>query len=147
MKSVNKVFLLGNVGAAPETKATPSGQTLSTFSLATNRRWKNREGNYQEETEWHRIITWGKLAEIVRDYVKKGQPVHVEGRIQTRQWEGDDGQKRYMTEIVADNVTLLGKSGGPTTSTTTSASSSIDLTTAFALNDHLEDEPDDSLPF
>lgn len=143
MKSVNKVFLLGNVGVEPELKSTPSGQSLATFSLATNRRWKDKSGETREETEWHRVVAWGKLAEIVGSYVKKGTPVHVEGRIQTRQWEDADGQKRYMTEIVADNMTLLGKSDGSKGKQFTES----ELTVTFPHSDISGTEEDDSLPF
>lgn len=108
MIGVNKVTLLGNLGADPETKKTASGQNITLFSLATSNAWTNREGQRQEHTEWHRIVVWGKLAETCAEYLSKGRKVYVEGRLQTRSWEDDKGQKRYTTEIVANQVLFLG---------------------------------------
>ncbi len=108
MIGVNKVTLLGNLGADPETKKTASGQSITLFNLATSNAWTNREGQRQEHTEWHRIVVWGKLAETCAEYLSKGRKVYIEGRLQTRSWEDEKGQKRYTTEIVANQVLFLG---------------------------------------
>ena len=108
MMGVNRVTLLGNLGADPETKKTAGGQTITLFNLATSNAWTNREGQRQEHTEWHRIVAWGKLAETCAEYLTKGRKVYIEGRIQTRSWEDDKGQKRYTTEVVASQVLFLG---------------------------------------
>jgi len=110
---VNKVMLIGNLGRDPEVRSTPSGQPVATFSLATNRRYKDREGNRQEQTEWHNIVCWGRQAEIAGQYLTKGKQIYVEGRIQTRSWDDKQtGEKKYMTEIVCDNFQMLGQRGG-----------------------------------
>ena len=108
MMGVNRVTLLGNLGADPETKKTAGGQTITLFNLATSNAWTNREGQRQEHTEWHRIVAWGKLAETCAEYLSKGRKVYIEGRIQTRSWEDEKGQKRYTTEVVASQVLFLG---------------------------------------
>ena len=110
-KSVNKVILIGNLGKDPEVKYTPQGTPVAKFSLATNERWKDKNGEWQDRTEWHNIVAWQRLAEIVGEYVKKGQKLYIEGRIQTRSWDDKDGQKKYMTEIVANDLVLLGGRG------------------------------------
>lgn len=108
MLGVNRVTLLGNLGADPEAKKTASGQSITLFNLATSNAWTNREGQRQEHTEWHRVVVWGKLAETCAEYLSKGKKVYVEGRLQTRSWEDDKNQKRYTTEIVASQVLFLG---------------------------------------
>ena len=107
--SVNKVILIGNLGADPELKYTPNGAAVANLSLATIDTWKDNDGNKQERTEWHRVIIWKKLAEITAEYLKKGSKVYFEGRLQTRSWEDKDGVKRYTTEVVADNMVMLGQ--------------------------------------
>jgi single-strand DNA-binding protein len=107
--SVNKVILIGNLGKDPELRYTPGGSAVANFSIATNERWKDKEGNAQERTEWHNIVLWGRLAEIANDYLKKGSPVYIEGRLQTRSWEDRDGNKRYTTEIVGTQMQMLGR--------------------------------------
>jgi single-strand DNA-binding protein len=108
----NKVLLIGNLGRDPEVRTTTSGQPVASFSLATNRRWKDREGGRREETEWHNIVCWGRLAEIAGQYLNKGRQIFVEGRIQTRSWDDQQsGEKRYKTEIIADNFQMLGGRG------------------------------------
>lgn len=109
---VNKVILVGNLGRDPELKYTAGGQAVATLNLATSRRFKDRDGNQQEQTEWHRIVAWGRTAEVVNQYARKGRQLYVEGRLQTRQWEDRDGHKRYTTEVVADSIQLLGPRGG-----------------------------------
>lgn len=109
---VNKVILIGNLGRDPEVRSTPSGQTVANFTLATNRRWNDRQGNRQEETEWHRIVVWGRQAEVAGQYLRKGRQIYVEGRIQTSSWEDrQSGEKRYRTEIICENFQMLGQRG------------------------------------
>ena len=112
MASVNKVILIGNLGADPETRYLPSGDAVTNIRIATTEVWKDKGGEKQEHTEWHRIAFFGKLAEISGEYLKKGSPVYVEGRIRTRKWQDKEGQDRYSTEIVADRMQLLGSRGG-----------------------------------
>ena len=115
MASVNKVILIGNLGRDPELRYTQTGQAVANFTLATSDRWNDRDGNAQERTEWHRIVVWAKQAENCAQYLSKGRSVYVEGRIQTREWEDKEGNKRHTTEIVAQNVRFLGgpRGGGP----------------------------------
>ena len=112
-KGVNKVFLLGNVGKDPEIRSSASGMTIASFTLATADRQKDAQGNWQDKTEWHNLVAFQRTAEIVRDYVKKGTQIFVEGKIQSRSWDDKDtGQKRYKTEILVNELSLLGKPGG-----------------------------------
>lgn len=113
MLNLNRAQILGNLTRDPEMRFTPNGQAVSSFSVATNRRWNNREtGEQQEQVEFHNIVVWGKQAEAVTPMLKKGGPVFVEGRLQTHSWEGQDGVKRYRTEIVAESVIVLSSRGG-----------------------------------
>jgi len=112
MASVNKVILVGNLGRDPELRYTPSGQAVANFTLATNERFSNREGEKQERTEWHRIVAWGRTGELCAQYLAKGRSVYIEGRLQTREWENKEGQKQRTTEIVANTVQFLGGRGG-----------------------------------
>lgn len=113
MFSLNRATIIGNATRDPEMRYTPNGQAVTSFGVATNRRWTDRNtGEIQEQVEFHDIVAWGKLAENISQIVKKGTPVYVEGRLQTRQWEGQDGAKRQRTEIVADNIIALGGRGG-----------------------------------
>jgi single-strand DNA-binding protein len=107
MIGVNKVILIGNLGKDPELRYTPSGQPVATFSLATTERWNDRNGQRQDRTEWHNIVAWGKLGELVNQYLKKGRSAYIEGRITTRSWDDKDGNKRYKTEIVANQIQFL----------------------------------------
>lgn len=110
MASINKVLLLGNLGRDPELRSTPKGNKVLNFPMATSRRWKDRETEeVHVETDWHRIVVWGRQAEVLSEYLKKGSQVHVEGRIQTRSWSDKDGAKRYTTEIVASRIQMLGR--------------------------------------
>lgn len=111
-KSLNRVMLLGNVGRDPEVRYTASGRAVATFTLATSQRWRDQEGNDQERTEWHRIVAWGRLGEICGEYLGKGKQAFIEGRIQSREWEDQDGNKRTTVEIVASDLILLGGPGG-----------------------------------
>jgi single-strand DNA-binding protein len=113
MASVNKVILIGNLGRDPEVRYTPSGSAVCNVSVATTRNWKNRDsGEKQEETEWHRVVFYDRLAEIAGEYLKKGRPVYVEGRLKTRKWQDKEGKDNYTTEIVADQMQLLGSREG-----------------------------------
>lgn len=112
MKSVNKVILIGNLGKDPEVKFTPQGTPVAKFSLATNERYKDKDGNWQDRTEWHNIVLWQRLAEIAGEYLKKGGKVYIEGRLQTHSWDDkQSGQKKYMTEIIGNDLVLLGGRG------------------------------------
>ncbi|MFH1699842.1 MAG: single-stranded DNA-binding protein [Candidatus Zixiibacteriota bacterium] len=111
MASVNKAILIGNLGADPELRYTSSGQAVVNFNIATTEKWKDKDGQMQESTEWHRIILWKRQAEIAKEYLKKGSPVYIEGRIQTRNYEDKDGIKRYITEIVGQRMQFLGSRG------------------------------------
>jgi single-strand DNA-binding protein len=108
MARLNKVMLIGHLGKDPELKYTPGGAAVATFSLATNEAYKDKDGNWQERPEWHRLVVWNKQAETAAEYLKKGQQVYIEGRLQTRTWE-KDGQKHYTTEIVVQNFQMLGR--------------------------------------
>jgi single-strand DNA-binding protein len=111
---VNKVILIGNLGADPEVRFTQGGQAVANFRIATSESWKDKQGNPQERTEWHRIVVWGKLAELCGEYLKKGRQCYVEGRLQTREWTNKENQKQWTTEVVAQQVTFLGGRGeGP----------------------------------
>jgi single-strand DNA-binding protein len=112
MASVNKVILVGNLGRDPETRYTTSGEAVTNVSIATTDTWKDKSGEKQERTEWHRVAFFGKLAEIAGEYLKKGSQVYVEGRLQTRKWQDKDGQDKYTTEIVADRMQMLGSRAG-----------------------------------
>ena len=108
-KSVNKVILVGNLGKDPEVKYTPNGVPVAKFSLATNERYKDKGGEWQDRTEWHNIVAWQRLAEIVGEYVKKGSKIYIEGRLQTSSWEDkQSGEKKYRTEVIASDLVLLG---------------------------------------
>jgi single-strand DNA-binding protein len=111
-KSVNKVILIGNLGKDPEVKYTPSGTPVAKLTVATNERYKDKEGQWQDRTEWHNVVLWQRLAEIAGEYLKKGGKVYIEGRLQTRSWEDKQtNQKKYMTEVVASDLVLLGGRG------------------------------------
>ena len=105
--SLNKCMIIGNLGRDPEMRYTPSGQAVTQFTVAVNRNYKDQQGERQEETEWFRIVAWGQQAEFAAEYLRKGAKVYIEGRLQTRQWEGQDGQKRYTTELVANTIQNL----------------------------------------
>ena len=107
---VNKVILIGNLGRDPELRSTPSGQQVAEFSLATSYRRKDSDGNFQDQTEWHQIVCWGRQAEIAGQYLRKGKQIYVEGRLQTRSWDDKTtGEKRYKTEVICENFRFLGR--------------------------------------
>ena len=146
MGSVNKVILVGNLGRDAELRYTPGGAAVATLNLATTEVWNDKSGQRQEKTEWHRIVLWGKQAESLQEYLTKGKQIYVEGRLQTRQWDDKDGNKRYTTEIKADRITLLGGGSGA------GRAASIDrggATVAHSGGDEPPMEPitDDDIPF
>jgi single-strand DNA-binding protein len=112
MASVNKVIIIGNLGRDPETRYMPDGGAITNISVATTDKWKDKNGEMQEKTEWHRVAFFGKLAEIAGEYLKKGSQVYVEGRLQTRKWQDKDGADKYTTEIVANQMQMLGSRPG-----------------------------------
>ncbi len=112
MYSLNRATLLGNLTRDPEVRKIPSGQSVCTFSVATNRTWNDASGNKQEASEFHNVVAWGKLADICGQYLAKGRKVYIEGRLQTRDWEGQDGIKRYRTEVITENLIILDRPSG-----------------------------------
>jgi single-strand DNA-binding protein len=112
MGSLNKATLIGNLGKDPEVRAIPSGAKVANFSIATTESYTGKDGQKVDKTEWHNIVMWRGLAEVAEKYLKKGSQVYIEGRLQTRSWDDQNGQKRYTTEIIADNMVMLGKPGG-----------------------------------
>ncbi|OQB06256.1 MAG: Single-stranded DNA-binding protein [bacterium ADurb.Bin212] len=161
MLNLNRAQILGNLTRDPEMRFTPNGQAVSNFAVATNRRWKNQDGSAGEATEYHDVVVWGKQAESVSPMLKKGQPVFIEGRLQTRSWEGQDGAKRYKTEIVAESVIVLGSKGmsgsdnyayenetNPVESISKSSSNKADTKGDIAQNANADDEIDiEEIPF
>ncbi len=151
-KGVNKVFLLGRLGKDPEMRATPGGMTVASFSLATSDRAKDAQGNWQDKTEWHNLVAFQRTAEIVRDYCKKGSQIFVEGKIQTRSWDDkESGQKKYRTEILVNELSLLdskgagGEGGGGYSK---SSSTAFSAGTPVAAHDYADQGiTDDDIPF
>ncbi|RMH61669.1 MAG: single-stranded DNA-binding protein [Calditrichaeota bacterium] len=145
--TVNKVILLGRLGKDPEMRYAPSGMAIATFSLATNHRQKNKDGEWEEKTEWHNILAFNKTAEVAGEYLRKGKLVFVEGRLQTSSWEDDKGQKRYRTEIVVNDLQMVGsrgdEQGGAPQASRPSQSKPAEEAPAAA--DNAQDE--DDLPF
>ncbi len=140
MAGINKVILVGNLGKDPEVKHLDSGTTVASFSLATTETYKDKEGKRAQQTEWHNIVVWRKLAEVAEKYLTKGSKIYLEGKIRTRSWEDKEGNKRYTTEIIADNFTMLdGKKDDVTLDTSVS-----DMP---ASNGNIQDAPTDDLPF
>ena len=121
MSGVNKVMIIGRLGADPEVKEISSGNTVTTLSVATSESWNDKQGQKQERTEWHRVVVWGKLAELCGKYLSKGRQLYVEGRLQTRSWEDQNGQKKYTTEVVANNVQFLSGASEQKTQSSSSA--------------------------
>lgn len=151
MSSLNKAMIIGRLGQDPEVRYTQSNTAVATLNIATSERYKDGNGEYQERTEWHRVVAWGRLAEICQQYLHKGSQVYIEGPIQTRQWEDKEGQKRYTTEIKALQMTMLdskgsgGGSGAPSGGqqqppANQPMSSNVELGSNF-------DDMDDDLPF
>jgi single-strand DNA-binding protein len=144
-KSVNKVILVGNVGKDPEVKYSPSGTPIAKFSLATNEKYKDRSEEWQERTEWHNIVAWQRLAEIVGEYVKKGAKLYIEGKLQTSSWEDrESGTKKYRTEIVARDLVLLGSHENGSGSADRSNRNGDQRESAYAGSSEITDE---DIPF
>ena len=145
--TVNKVILIGRLGKDPDMRYTPSGTAVANFSLATNSAFKDSDGNWNDKTEWHNIVTFGRTAEIAGEYLKKGKLVYIDGRLQTSSWEDQNGQKRYKTEVVASELQLIGPRGeGESSSESVEASESAEETPAPE-NTPPENEEEDDLPF
>src|SRR3989441_12742618 len=150
MGSVNKVILVGNLGRDAELRYTPGGAAVATLNMATTEVWNDKAGQRQEKTEWHRVVLWGKSAESLSEYLTKGKQIYVEGRLQTRQWDDKDGNKRYTTEIRGDRVVLLGGGGGGGRAAAASVDRAAEATVAAGHAPAPESpEPltDDDIPF
>jgi len=126
-RSLNKVMLIGNLGRDPEVRYLSSGRPVANFSIATTDSWKDKEGKLTEKTEWHKVVAFGKLAEICSEYLSKGKQVYIEGRLQTREWQDQSGQKRYTTEVVAQTLMMLGSKGGSPAASAPAESSSEEV--------------------
>ncbi len=147
-KGVNKVFLLGHVGKEPEIRTTNGGMTIASFTLATADRAKDAQGNWVDKTEWHNLVAFQRTAEIVRDYVKKGTQLFIEGKIQTRSWDDkESGAKRYKTEILVNELSLLGKPGGGEGDGNRASSAPQTATTPNAADYADQGITDDDIPF
>ena len=142
-RGINKVIVVGNLGADPDTRFMPSGNAVTNISVATSESWNDKEtGEKQEKTEWHRVVFFGRLAEIARDYLKKGSQVYVEGKLQTRKWEDKEGKERWTTEIIANQMQMLGErmsQGASNQNNVTKPDSSS--------NEFVDEEFDDDIPF
>lgn len=145
MASVNKAILIGNLGKDPELRYTPSGQAVASFPLATTERYKDKDGNWQERTDWHNIVVWGRQGETAKEYLRKGRSAYIEGRIQTRSYDDREGNKKWITEIVASRVQFLGGRGEGSRS---ADSGSDDMSSESApVSEPLVNDEDDDLPF
>jgi len=148
-RGINKVILIGNLGNDPETRYTSGGAAVANVSLATSESWKDREsGEQQERTEWHRVVFFGRLAEIVSEYLRKGSQIYVEGRLQTRKWQDKDGNDRYTTEVVANEMQMLGGRGGSADMGQSSAPPAEESKAAASSKGQADtDFVDDDIPF
>lgn len=147
MSSLNKAMIIGRLGQDPEVRYTQSNTAVANMSIATSERYKDSQGEWKENTEWHRVVAWGRLAEICQEYLKKGSQVYVEGPIQTRQWEDKEGQTRYTTEIKALTLTMLDSKGsGGSGDVPKQPKGSQPVSSSVDLNEDLDDI-DDDLPF
>ena len=147
MASVNKVILVGNLGKDPEVRFMPNGEAVCNFSIATTDTWKDKAGAKQERTEWHNIVMYRKLAEIAGEYLKKGRPVYVEGRLQTRKWQDKDGNDKYTTEIIADQMQMLGSKDDTQNQSGESVSQQPKTAPPNKQNDGTGFDDGDSIPF
>ena len=147
--SVNRVILVGNLGANPEVRFTQGGQPVANLRIATTERWTDKSGQRQETTEWHRVVLFGKTAEVAQKYLTKGRQVFIEGRIQTRQWQDQQGQKRYSTEIVATNMQMLGGRAGEGAGAAAGMRDDMNQTVPpdDAIGAEFGGGPDDDIPF
>ena len=147
-RGINKVILIGNLGADPEVRYTQGGSAIANIRIATSESWKDREsGEMQERTEWHRVVFFSRLAEIVAEYLKKGSQIYIEGRLQTRKWQDKDGQDRYSTEIVANEMQMLGGRGGGTANFDARPSGEASQTSSGTATKPPVDDFDDDIPF
>ena len=147
-RGVNKAIILGTLGQDPDIRYTASGAAVANISIATNEQWKDKEsGEMQERTEWHRVVFFGRLAEIVGEYLRKGSQVYVEGRIQTRKWQDKEGRDRYTTEIVASEMQMLGSKSGGTTASFDQAPQQQQSESAATSEKKSNDDFDDDIPF
>tara|TARA_Y100000766_G_scaffold282871_1_gene297115 strand:- start:1740 stop:2168 length:429 start_codon:yes stop_codon:yes gene_type:complete len=142
MAGVNKVILVGNLGKDPEVRHLENGTAVANFPIATSESYKDKEGNRVDQTEWHNVVVWRKLAEIAESYLKKGSQIYLEGKLRTRSWEDQQGNKKYSTEVVADTFTMLGKKEGPQNSQNSFTPTNNPTTSK---QDKIEEE--DDLPF
>jgi len=147
MASLNKVMLIATMGKDPEVRYTTSGTAVASFSAATNEKFKNRSGEWEERTEWHNIILWGRLAEIAGEYLTKGKPVYLEGRLQTRKWQDREGKDRFTTEIVAERMQMLGARNGSGNSGGGNGGAGKNMDTAGGDDSMPQVNPDDGIPF
>lgn len=153
MASVNKVILIGNLGADPEVRFTGGGQSVATLRVATTERWLDKSGQKADKTEWHRVIVWGKQADLCKEYLSKGRQIYAEGRLQTREWTDKDGNKRYTTEVVAQRIQFLGSAPGKQARDESAFGDtpSVSNDTATAMPGFAVDEPasggDSDIPF
>lgn len=147
MASLNKVMLIATLGKDPEVRYTTSGTAVASFSVATNEKFKNRNGEWEERTEWHNIILWGRLAEIAGEYLTKGKPVYLEGRLQTRKWQDRDGTNRYTTEIVAEKMQMLGARNGNENSGGGNGGAGGSVDSGTGQEGMPQVNPDDDIPF
>jgi single-strand DNA-binding protein len=147
MSGVNKVILIGHLGADPETRTIESGAKVANFSIATTERYKDKNGNPVDKTEWHNVVMWRGLADVAEKWLKKGSQVYVEGKLRTRSWDDQNGNKRYTTEILAENMTMLGGSGGTSSGGGQSQSSTSQQNQVNEPQGSSLDDIDDDLPF
>lgn len=147
MSSLNKAMIIGRLGADPEVRYTQSNTAVASLSVATSEHWKDKNGEKQERTEWHRVVAWGRVAEICQEYLKKGSQVYIEGPIQTRDWEDKEGVKRYTTEIKALQLVMLGSGSGNSVPHPAEDSGSAQKKAKTAEIDDTFDDLDDDLPF
>ena len=147
MGNLNKVMLIGRLGADPEVRYTQNNTAVATLSLATSERYKDSNGEWQENTEWHKVVAWARLAEICQQYTRKGSQIYVEGSLQTRGWEDKEGQKRYTTEIKAQTIQLLDSKDGGSGNTSSSRDTQRPETAVNSADNNTQDEGDDDLPF
>ena len=145
-RGINKVILVGNLGKDPEVRHLESGASVANFPIATTESYKDKNGNRQDQTEWHNIVLWRGLAEIAEKYLKKGSQVYIEGKLRSRSWEDKDGNTRYITEVVGDSMTMLG-GGARTNEASSSSSSDMSSSKKENKNPDLSEEKDDDLPF
>ena len=145
--SVNKVILIGRLGADPEVKYTQTGAAVANLSLATNEYWKNKDGQKEEKTEWHRVVLWSKLAELASQYLSKGKQVYIEGRLQTRSWEDQNGQKRYTTEVVGNSMQFLSPVSEGVQSSSGQLPPDLPPPTDVPMGGDSQNDVDDDIPF